>query len=148
MANQNTPNTNPNPGHDPTDSANVADRYDEFHETLATPLPNQAYRDRIETPTVHPTALELTIRVLAVLLSAVIAVRLMFGLFNAGRTTPVVNLVYTGTDWIVQPFQSLFGTPNSGTGGYFDWPAVAAILVVGIFAGLLVGLIRPRPEDE
>jgi uncharacterized protein YggT (Ycf19 family) len=123
-------------------------QYDEFRETLATPLPNRAYRDRIETPIVQPTPLELTIRVIAILLSALIAVRLLFGLFNANHATPVVNLVYGLTDWIVQPFQSLFGTPGSGIGGYFDWPAVAAIIVVGIFAGLLVGLIRPRVGDE
>ena len=146
MVKQNTPNTNSDPQRDRTTGENPP--YDEFRESLATPLPNKAYRDRIETPTLQPTPLELTIRVVALLLSGVIAIRLLFGLFNANHATPVVNLVYSITDWIVQPFQTLFGTPNTGLGGYFDWPAVAAIIVVGIFAGLLVGLIRPKVGDE
>jgi uncharacterized protein YggT (Ycf19 family) len=121
-----------------------ASRDDDFRETLAPPVPNQTYRSRVDYIDNRASVAEQLIRYVAVVLSLLIVGRFIASLFSSDRSNGLVNFFYATTDWIVRPFQALFGTPPSSTGGFFDWPAVAALIVVGVLATLLISLIRPR----
>jgi uncharacterized protein YggT (Ycf19 family) len=120
----------------------------EFHETLAEPVPNRTYRSEIEEA--QPSALESLVRYVAVILDILLAVRFVISLFTTNTANGFVAFVYGLTNWLVAPFQALFGqTPTGSTTGYFDWSALAAIVVVSLLAMLILRLLRgPRPAEN
>ena len=126
--------------------APVSDRrYDEFGESMATPVPNRTYRSSVETVDDKSSLVEQVVRYVAVILGALLAIRFVINLFSGYRSSGFTNFIYATTNWMVRPFQALFGQPAASTGGFFDWPAIAAIVTVGIVAGILIALLRPRP---
>jgi uncharacterized protein YggT (Ycf19 family) len=118
---------------------------DEFLETLAQPIPNRTYRSQIDTD-VGPTALEQLVRYVAILLDILLAVRFAVSLFSVNTANSFVAFIFGLTNWLVAPLQILFGSPQMGTNtGYFDWSALAAIIVVSVLASLIVRLLQgPR----
>jgi uncharacterized protein YggT (Ycf19 family) len=131
------------PRHDTTPPRRERRGYDDFGESIATPVPNRTYRSDVDLIADRPTAFEQFIRYVAVILGTLIAVRFVINLFNTGRSRSFINFFYTLTDWVVKPFQAVLGQPPSGTGGYFDWPSLAALIVVGVVASLLIWMLRP-----
>jgi uncharacterized protein YggT (Ycf19 family) len=122
-------------------------KYDEFHETLAasaTPVPNRTYRSEIDLTNDHPSVAEQIVRFVAVVLEGLLAIRFITNLFSADRTNGFVNFFNTATDWLVQPFQALLGQSPLGTAGFVDWPAIAALIVVGAIAWIIIRLMRPH----
>jgi uncharacterized protein YggT (Ycf19 family) len=119
-------------------------RDDEFRESLAAPAPTSTYRSRIDRLETGTSPLEQLIRYVTVILGALLVVRFAINLFTYNRVNGFVNFFNGATDWVVRPFQTLFGQPPSGSGGFFDWPAVVSLIVVALIATLLVSLIRPR----
>jgi len=118
-------------------------QYDEFRESVAAPVPNRTYRSAVET---HDRAgvAETIIRYAALVLGFLLLMRFVVSLFTANVANPLVNFFRTVTNWIVAPFQNFFGGAPAGTGGFFDWAALAALIAVGIIGVLLLSLIRPR----
>lgn len=115
---------------------------EEFRETLAPPMPNQTYRDEVEFTESSSTSAEQVVRIVATILSSLLALRFLVSLFSSDRSAGLVNLFYGLTDWLVAPFQAIFGaTPLSGI-GFFDWPALAALIVVSVLAAFLGRLVR------
>jgi hypothetical protein len=118
--------------------------HDGFRETLAAPIPNQTYRTEVDLVDSRPTVIEQTVRLIAAVLSLLLTGRLIAELFTTDRANGYVAFFANATDWLVWPFQFLLGKPPvNATGGFFDWPAVAAIVVVSVVAGLIVRTIRP-----
>jgi uncharacterized protein YggT (Ycf19 family) len=132
-----------NPQHD-----TAAQRADEFHETLAQPMPNRTYRSEIEQADA-PSALEQLVRYVAVVLDLLLAVRFIVSLFTTDTANSFVAFIFGLTNWLVAPFQVLFGaTPTGSAGGYFDWSALAAIAVVSLLAALIIRLLQgPRTAE-
>jgi uncharacterized protein YggT (Ycf19 family) len=116
--------------------------YDEFRETLAA---GRTYRSASE-PDDRVPVVERVLRYAALVLGALLAMRFIVSLFTGNVANPVVNFFRATTTWIVSPFQTMFGRPPSGTGGFFDWPALAALIVVGLLAWLLISLLRTRTD--
>jgi uncharacterized protein YggT (Ycf19 family) len=116
---------------------------DEFHETLSQPVPNRTYRSQVDLTDEPPTILEQTVRLVATLLGLLILARFITNLFSIDRTFSFVNLINSATDWAVKPLQAFIPQPTITSGGVFDWPAVAAALVVATVAAILVKLLRP-----
>lgn len=115
---------------------------DEFLETLAQPMPNRTYRSQIEADA-GPTALEQLVRYVAVLLDILLAVRFAVSLFSANTANSFVAFIFGLTNWLVTPFQVIFGSPQTGANtGYFDWSALVAIVVVSVLAGLIIRLLQ------
>lgn len=116
--------------------------YDEFRESLATPVHGRTYRSAPdEVPRV--SVLEEIVRYGAVLLGLLLTLRFVTSLFTTNNAG-FAGFFRPTTDWLVVPFQTLFGRPPASTGGYFDWPTLAALLVVAVIATLLISLMRPR----
>ncbi|MDB5178859.1 MAG: hypothetical protein JWN01_802 [Patescibacteria group bacterium] len=115
-----------------------------FRETLAAPIPNQTYRSQVDLIDTRPSAIEQAVRLIATLLSLLLVGRLIAGLFTTSPTNGYLSFFYAATNWMVWPFQAIFGQPPiNTTGGFFDWPAVAALVAVSLIAGLLIRAIRP-----
>ena len=120
--------------------------YDNFRESIATPVPNRTYRSQADTLSDRSTIPERVIRYVAVILGALLAIRFIVNLFvTPAHAGYAAHLVYAATNWAVRPFQLLFGQPPTTMGGFFDWPALASLIAVGIIASILISLIRPRP---
>lgn len=127
--------------------------YDEFRETLATPVP-RTYRedavveeDSVPSYRSEPLAYayspaEQLVRAVAGILNALLALRFIIALFTSSTTNAITSVIFNATNWLVTPFQTLFGTPPSGGGGYFDLPALAAIVTVSLLAWLISSLVR------
>jgi uncharacterized protein YggT (Ycf19 family) len=118
--------------------------YDEFRESLATPVQGRTYRSVIDNEDDRVSVPEEIVRYLAVLLGLLIALRFVTSLFTADTANWLTGFLRPATDWVVMPFQTLFGRPPAGTGGFFDWPALAALFVVAVISTLLISLLRPR----
>jgi hypothetical protein len=146
MANPETRPDIPDPKPDQPSRRDRRD-YDEFHETLAAPAPARTYRSERDTSRTdydRVSVLEEIVRYVSVLLGLLLGVRFVISLFTANATGGLTGFLRSTTNWIVAPFQTLFGRPPSGTGGFFDWPTLAALVVVAIITTLLISLLRPR----
>ncbi|HEY2004784.1 MAG TPA: hypothetical protein VGH44_06770 [Candidatus Saccharimonadia bacterium] len=117
--------------------------YDDFRETVAAPMPNRTYRSAVELEN-HSSVAEQIVRIAAVILGILLAIRFVINLFSYPRTSGFASFIYGTTNWAVQPFQYLFGHAATTSGGFFDWPALAAIVATGIIASILIALLRPR----
>ena len=90
-----------------------------------------------------PSALEQLVRYVAVLLDALLLVRFITSLFSGNTSNAFVAFIYGLTNWLVKPFQALFNqTPVTSGTGFFDWPAIAAIVVVTVLAAIIIRLLR------
>jgi hypothetical protein len=67
-------------------------------------------------------------------------------LFTTDTTNPLLAVIFNATGWMVAPFEAIFGVPPSGGGGYFDLPAIVAIVVVSLIAWGINSLIRSSRE--
>jgi hypothetical protein len=118
--------------------------YDEFKETLATPIPNDNYRSSVESGEDRTSIADRIIRYAAVILGLLLAIRFVSSLFTANVGNPLVNFFRVTTNWIVSPFQAVIGSSASSVGGFYDWPALVALAAVVVIAALLISLMRPR----
>jgi len=123
----------------------------EFYESLASASPRTyrddlaASRDVVPTDPVYlrtVSPVEQVVRVAAGVLEMLLAIRFVVALFSSNLQNAVVSVLYTLTDWVVRPFQALFGTPPSGGGGYVDLPALAAIVFVALVAWVITFITR------
>src|ERR1700683_1368600 len=112
-------------------------RYDDFHETLAPAVPTRTYRSAIVVEDARPGFLEQLVRVVTGVLAILLGVRFVINLFGGFNTTPLANLMNYWSNWAVAPFQALIGRPGSGVGGFFDWPALVALVVLFVVASVL-----------
>ena len=119
-------------------------KYDEFKETLATPIPNQSYRSEVENGEDRTWIADRIIRYAALILGLLLAIRFVSSLFTGNVGNPVINFFRITTNWIVSPFQAVVGSTASSVGGFYDWPALAALVAVAVIAALLISLMRPR----
>jgi uncharacterized protein YggT (Ycf19 family) len=117
--------------------------YDEFRESLAAP--GRTYRSAIE-PDDRVSLVERIIRYAALVLGFLLAMRFLVSLFTGNVANPIVNFFRATTNWVVSPFQTVIGRPPTGTGGFFDWPALVALIVVALLSLLILGLLRPRTD--
>jgi len=119
---------------------------EDFHETLAAPIANQPYRSQIDLIDTRPSTVEQIVRLVAVILSLLLLGRLITNLFTTDPNNSYVNFFNIATTWMVWPFQLVFGQPPiNATGGFFDWPAIVAMIVVSLVTALIVRVIRPAP---
>jgi hypothetical protein len=118
----------------------------EFRETLARPVPGTTYRSDI-VDDMTPTLTEQLVRVVTSILLTLLALRFAMNLFTHDRTIGLVNLLNGATDWLVAPFQAVFGSPGSNPSGFFDLPAVAAFAVLVALASF-VGYLLNRPGSD
>jgi hypothetical protein len=116
---------------------------DNFHESLAQPVPNRTYRSQVDLIDNPASPLEQVVRLLASLLCFLLVLRFITSLFTS-TASGWTNFIHALTNWLVQPFQSFFPQPTISSGGTFDWPAVAAFISVIILATILVRLTRSR----
>ena len=117
----------------------------EFHETLAPTAPGapiRTYRSEV-IPERRPSILEQLVRLVAIVLDVLLAIRFVLALLGANVGNAFVNFIFRTTDWLVAPFRTVFHMPATGVGGYFDWAALIAILVVSLVAALILRLLRP-----
>lgn len=119
-------------------------KYDEFRETLATPIANNSYRSEIAHGESRVWIVDRIIRYAAIILVLLLAIRFVSSLFTANIGNPLVNFFRVTTNWIVSPFQVVVGSTASPVGGFYDWPALAALVAVAVIATLLINLMRPR----
>ncbi len=91
---------------------------------------------------------------LAGLLEAVLAFRLLFKLLGANPASGFVNFIYDLTEPLVSPFYGIFGqatTSGVETAAVFEPATIIAMLVYGLVAWLIVRLISAaagRPVDR
>ena len=119
------------------------DDYDEFHETM-NPAVSTDYQQqsRVDTNTDHTSSMgEQIVRTVASVLSALLLLRLLTHLFSNNQTNGFVGLVNGLTDWMATPFQGLFQNVPAGTSGFFDIPAIAALISVMVLAYLINRLL-------
>jgi hypothetical protein len=119
-------------------------KYDEFKETLATPIPNDSYRSEVEHGEDRVWIVDRIIRYAAIVLGLLLVIRFIASLFSSSVTSPLVNFFRVTTNWLVSPFQAVLGSSASAIGGFYDWPALAALAAVVVVATLLISLMRPH----
>ncbi len=119
--------------------------HDEFYETMAAPTA-QPYYDQEAVRVYSPV--EQFVRVVAGILNVLLALRFVLALFTSDTASAIVAVIFNVTNWLVAPFQSLFGTPPSEGGGFFDLPALAAIVFVALLAWIIGLIVRgPRANE-
>jgi uncharacterized protein YggT (Ycf19 family) len=122
----------------------------EFHESLTTAAPDD-YRtlsERDINVAAATSVAEQLLVALAVILSALLVVRFFTHMFSNNQAIGFVNFFNVATDWMAQPFQGLFQTVPAGTSGFFDIPAIAALVVVGALAYLLNRLLVSASHND
>lgn len=120
--------------------------YEDFHETLAAPIPNRTYRSEIDMTVDRSPVAEQAVRLIATVALSLLGVRFITSLLTSDSTNEFVRFMDTLTGWLVSPFQSWLGRPALSTGGLIDLPALAAIATVLILAALVIRVLRPRLE--
>jgi hypothetical protein len=120
--------------------------YDDFRETLATPLSSRTYRSEADIAIDSSSATEQIIRFIASLLTGLLALRFLTNLITADTNIGFVDAVHTATNWLVAPMQTLFGRPPVGGANFIDVPALATIAAVIALAALIIRLLRPRVD--
>src|SRR6185437_14486216 len=67
--------------------------YDDFRESVAAPVPNRTYRSAVELEDRSSVA-ERVVRVVAVVLGILLAIRFVINLFSYPRTSGFANFIY------------------------------------------------------
>lgn len=85
------------------------------------------------------------------LLEALVALRFVFRLIGANAGNAFVSWVYTWSTPIVAPFSGILGQDatvihgvGSATASVFDWPALIALVVIGLIVGVVGSLLGHR----
>ena len=118
--------------------------HDEFHESLA-PARHMYAIDEADVPIVAArplTGLELLVGWISGVITALLAIRFVFSLMSVNQDNGVASFVYTTTNGFTNPFSNLFNFQPNVSLGYFDLPAVAAIIAVALVSWAIVGLLR------
>lgn len=111
-------------------------KYDNFHETLATPADTDWNADYSPVATV--------VSAIAGLLGLLLGVRFIAHLFSSDNAVGLVAIVHGLTNWMTAPFDALLlSTPTMGS-GYVDWSALLALVVLALVTGLVMRLTQPR----
>jgi YGGT family protein len=116
---------------------------DEFYETLAPTIPTRTYRSGVVVVDARPTILEQIVRLIAGVLGILLGVRFIMNLFGSYNANLLSSYANNWTNWMVAPFQALIGRPGTSVGGFFDWPALIALIVLGIITSIVTSLLRP-----
>jgi YggT family protein len=111
-------------------------RPDEFGETAPV-----AYREPVVL-TRSAGIVERVISLIAGILNVLLAIRFVLSLLGANVANPFASFIYSLTNPLVTPFATLFNfTPSTGI-GYFDWPAIVAMVVISVVAWIIISLTR------
>ena len=131
-----------------TDKNQSKQNYDEFRETLASPIPNSTYRTEIDLIDGKPSLLEQLVRFVAVALTFLLGVRFLINLFTLNRSGDWASFFYVTTNWAVEPFQNVLNVPTvTSSNSFVDWAALAAIAVIAIVAWILIILLHPKSSN-
>lgn len=84
-------------------------------------------------------------------IEALVALRFVLRLLGADASNAIVSWIYTWSTPIVAPFSGIFGQDatvvhgvGTVTSSVFDWPALVALVIIGIVVGLLGALLGGR----
>ncbi len=117
---------------------------DEFYETLVPTAPTQTYRSGTPLGAIEqPSLAERIVRLAASILGILLGLRFIINLFGGYNQSLLSSIVNALTNWMVRPFQILFGVYSAATGSFIDWPALIALIVLGIVAGAIVRWLQP-----
>src|SRR5689334_17320241 len=105
---------------------------DEFYETMAAPM-HQVRSPEMSIDDTRSSA-ERVVSFIAGVLNILLIIRFIAALFSSNANNPVMAVIFNATNWLAAPFQTIFGSPPSGGGGYFDLPALAALVAVSVVA--------------
>lgn len=119
--------------------------YDDFHESITPTMPGeyQTVSERDVNVSAASSVAEQLVTAAAYILSALLAVRFLTHLFSNDTANGFVNFINSTTDWMAQPFQSA-----SSAASFFDFGAIAALVMVGILAYLLNRLFSSMRRDD
>jgi hypothetical protein len=126
----------------------------EFHEqiTATRPYPNTQYEQApVEQTSVRPNYYRSAniIYVVFGLLELTLALRFLFLLFGANRSSGFVTFVYTLSSFFVSPFYGIFGSTSYNRS--FFYPAtIIAMLIYAVVAWALIRLVaaaNKQPAD-
>jgi hypothetical protein len=124
------------------------DQYDEFHESLASPMGNASYRSEIDLIDTRPSMLGQFVQVASAVLIVLLAIRFIINLFSPDQFGAWTAFFYATTNWAVQPFLGLYNQASYiGTSSFVDWAALTAIVVTTLVAWVIITLLKPRPQD-
>ncbi len=120
--------------------------HDKFYESIAAPARQSYY----EPGTAGDyTPVEQVVQIVAGILNLLLALRFVMALFTSDTSNAFVAVLFAATDWLVAPFQSLFASPPPTNGiGFFDLPALAAIVAVWVLAWIISMIARGSKPDS
>jgi len=126
------------------------DDYDDFHESMSPTMTGDSGRvsERDVNVVAATSVAEQLVSALAYIFSALLAVRFFTHLFSNDTVNGFVNFMNATTDWLAVPFQALFQSVPAGTSGFFDIPAIAAIIVVMVLGYLINRLLASTRRDD
>jgi hypothetical protein len=84
------------------------------------------------------------------MLEGIILLRFIFRLLGANPDSAFVNLIYTWSTPLVQPFAGIFGQDATVTGAgavttsVLDWTALVAFVVYGLVLSIIGGVAARR----
>jgi len=84
-------------------------------------------------------------------IEVIIAIRFIFLLLGANAEAGFVRIVYGISGVFMAPFVAIFKTQKVTGGSYFEWSALAAILIYALLAWGIVSLVfavTPRASAE
>ena len=76
------------------------------------------------------------------IIELIIALRIVFELFNANPLTPFISWLYSTSASLIAPFSGIFPSPFIGNGFKLDLPALIALVIYAIIAYILSMLIN------
>lgn len=131
-------------------NGNRREDYDDFRESL-NPSLSQDYgqvSERDVNVAAAGSVAEQLVGIVAWVLSVVLALRFFTHIFSNDTANGFVNFVNVVTDWMAIPFQNLFQNVPAGLSGFFDFPAIAAIVVVVAVAYLLNRILASTRRND
>ncbi len=131
-------------------NGNRREDYDDFRESL-NPSMSRDYgqvSERDVNMAAAGSVAEQLVRIAAWVLSAVLALRFVTHIFSNDTANGFVSFVNVVTDWLAIPFQNLFQSVPAGLSGFFDFPAVAALVLIVAIAYLLNWLLASTRRDD
>ena len=124
--------------------------FDDFHESVSPAMSSEYRRtsERDVNITAARSVVEQLISTIASILSALLVVRFITHLFSNDQANGFVNFINAATNWMAQPFQALFQNVPAGVSGFFDFPAIAAMLMILALAYLLNRLLATTRRED
>lgn len=85
------------------------------------------------------------------ILELIVGLRFVFQLIGANASNSIVTWVYDASTPFVAPFSGILGQDatvvngiGAATTSVFDWPALIALIVIGLIVGLIGSLFYSR----